>query len=126
LNKEEFYEYCKAFSTAKDKRDFFDRYYHADATFEHPLKGIFRGKEEIVNFWMGGHRGIHEIIKERNLLIDEDRVAAELDIEWHCTEDTDYLGQRKKGEVYYADCAAFYFFENKKIKKVKLYLHEKK
>jgi hypothetical protein len=126
MNRDEFLEYCELFSTSKDKGPLFDKYYHPDAEFDHPLKGIFRGREEIVTFWMSGHKGIHEVIRHENLLVDVDSMAAELLIEWHCTEDTDYLGPKKKGEVYYAGCAAFYRLENKKIKHVRLYLREKK
>jgi len=64
------------------------------------------------------------VLKAINVLIDGDRIAAEFVIEWHCLEDTDYLGSRKKGEVYYAECAAFYLLENDKFARVKLYLKE--
>lgn len=126
VNRDEFLVYCEQFSTSRDKGPLFDRYYDPDAVFDHPLKGVFRGKNEIVTFWMAGHKGIHEVLRHEKVLVDGDNMAAELLIEWHCTEDTDYLGPKKKGEVYYAECAAFYHLKNEKIHNVKLYLREKR
>ena len=123
MNKQEFEQYCEAFSTSRDKADVFDRYYDPEAVFEHPFKGTFKGKKAIVDFWTRGHEGIHEVIKPREALFDGDRIAVQVAIEWHCTKDTDYLGPRKKGHVYGAECAAFYGLKNGKITHVKLYLH---
>ena len=81
----------------QSKADFFDRYFDPDAIFEHPFKGTFRGRKAIIEFWTAGHKGIREVLKLRNALFDGDRIAAELLIEWHCLEDTEYLGPRKKG-----------------------------
>jgi hypothetical protein len=119
---EDFAEYLDIYNAKKDLGAFFDRYYHADATFDHPLKGVFHGRDEIVGFWSEGHAGIHEIIKDRSLVIQDDMVAADLIIEWHCTEDTEYLGPKKKGQVYNADCAAFYKLDGDKVRHVRLYL----
>jgi hypothetical protein len=119
-----FNEYCRQFNTSQDKSCVFDRFYDPEATFEHPLKGNFKGKAAIVGFWTQGHKGIHEVLAPVNVLIDGDRIAAEFRIEWHCFEDTEYLGARKKGEVYYADCAAFYHLRDNKFIRAKLYLKE--
>ena len=86
------------------------------------LKGTFKGKEAIVEFWTAGHKGIHEVLKPLNVLFDADRIAAEFLIEWHCLEDTDYLGPRKKGDIYFAECAAFYHLKKGRFARVKLYL----
>lgn len=118
----EFRRYCRAFSTTRDKAAVFDRYYTPDAVFEHPFKGTFRDKAAIVRFWTTGHRGIREVIKPRSILICGNRIAAELLIEWHCEQDTNYLGPRRKGEVYRADCAAFYKLRCGRFAHVKLYL----
>jgi len=126
MNKNEFEEYCRKFNSGSGKADVFDRYYDQGAVFEHPLKGTFIGKNAIVGFWTAGHKGIHEVLKPLNVLFDADRIAAEFLIEWHCLKDTDYLGPRKKGNVYYAECAAFYLMTNNKFTHVKLYLKEKK
>jgi len=126
MNRQEFEEYCNEFSSGSERADFFDRYYDPDAVFEHPLKGAFKGKKAIVEFWTAGHKGIREVLKPQNVLLDAHRIAAEVLVEWHCLEDTDYLGLRKKGHVYYAECAAFFHLKNGRFAHVKLYLNEKK
>lgn len=124
MDRERFLYYCRDFSSDMDKAGFFDRYYESDAVFMHPLKGTFYGKDDIVRFWSIGHRGIHEVLHPvpENILVQEGHIAAEFVIEWKCTEDTDYLGPKKKGEVYRAECAAFYQLRDDKIYRVKLYL----
>jgi hypothetical protein len=123
VNAQEFEDYCNKFNSRTAKAEVFDLYYDPDAVFEHPVEGTFKGKKAIVDFWTAGHKGIHEVLKPRNVLFDADRIAAELRIEWHCLEDTDYLGPRKKGDVYYAECAAFYHLKNARFTHVKLYLN---
>ena len=124
MDKLEFEAYCKEFSEGSDKAEFFDRYYDQNAVFEHPIKGTFKGKEAIVDFWTAGHQGIHEVIKPLNVLIEGNRFAAEVRVEWHCLEDTDYLGPRKKGNVYHAECAGFFHLKDGKIIRVKIFLNE--
>ncbi len=122
-----FDEYEKEFSNSKDKSAFFDKYYDPEAEFIHPLKGTFKGKQSLVTFWNSGkdsgHAGIHEVISFRNVVVQGDQVGAELDIKWECFQDTDYLGPRKKGDVFFGKCAAFYNFKNGKIRRVQLYLN---
>ena len=122
MNRLEFVAYCNEFNSEREKADVFDRYYNPDAVFEHPLKGTFKGKKAIVDFWTEGHKGIHEVLKPLNVLFDGDRIAAEFFIEWHCLENTDYLGPKERGSIYYAECAAFYHLKNGKFSHVKLYL----
>jgi hypothetical protein len=102
MTREVFETYCEAFNASTAKADVFDHYYDPGALFEHPFKGAFKGREAIVKFWTAGHKGIREVLRPANVLFDNDRIAAEFIIEWHCLEDTDYLGPRKKGAVYYA------------------------
>jgi len=127
LDEQWFKEYGEAFSRAKDKSAFFDRYYDLEVTFIHPFKGTFHGKDALVTFWNAGknagHAGIHEILHFRNVVAQEDKVAAELDIEWRCFEDTDYLGPRHKGDVFWGKCAAFYDLKDGKFIRVQLYLN---
>lgn len=125
MDRSTFDEYCRLFNTARDKASVFERFYDPDATFEHPFKGTFKGKDAIVGFWTQGHQGIHEVLKPLNVLFDVGKIAAEFQIEWHCLKDTEYLGPRKKGEVYFAECAAFYDLRDDKFVRVKLYLQER-
>ena len=59
----------------------------------------------------------------KNYISDEDRMAVELEIEWRCFKDTDYLGPRKKGDVFYGKCAAFYTLKDDKISHVQIHLN---
>jgi hypothetical protein len=124
---EEFEEYEKQFNNVSDKSEFFDRYYDPNAVFIHPYKGTFRGKSELVQFWNSGkgsgHDGIHELLHLKNFISVEGKMAVELDIEWHCFKDTEYLGPRKKGDVFWGKCAGFYQFTGEKISHVQLYLN---
>jgi hypothetical protein len=122
-----FEEYENGFNNAADKSAFFDRWYHPHAVFVHPIKGTFEGKEQLVGFWNcgknSGHKGIHEKLRLKNFISIDGKMAVELEIEWKCLEDTDYLGPRKKGEVFWGKCAAFYTLRDDKISHVQLYLN---
>jgi hypothetical protein len=127
MTKAQFEKYEDEFNNSSDKSDFFDRWYDPDIEFVHPIKGTFRGKEDLVRFWSCGkncgHAGIHEKLHLKNFISCEGKTAVELDIEWTCFEDTEYLGQRKKGDVFWGRCAGFYTFRDDKIVHVQLYLN---
>lgn len=127
MTQEEFKEYLDQFNNATDKSEFFDRYYDPNAVFIHPYKGRFEGKDELVRFWNSGkncgHDGIHEKLHLKNFISVEGKMAVELNIEWRCFKDTEYLGPRKKGDVFWGKCADFYKFSGDKISHVQLYLN---
>lgn len=127
FTREQFEAYEDEFNNARDKGAFYDRYYAPGAEFIHPVKGTFRGKDELVSFWNAGdgsgHDGIHEILHLTDFIATENRLAVQLHIEWRCFKDTDYLGPRKKGEVFWGKCAAFYTIADGKFTRVELYLN---
>ena len=127
LSVEQFEEYEDEFNNASDKSAFFDRYYDPNVVFVHPYRGTFTGKSDLVSFWNSGnnsgHDGIHEILHLTNFVPSGDKLAVELDIEWRCFKDTDYLGPRAAGDVFWGKCAAFYEFTGDKISRVQLYLN---
>jgi len=127
MTQEMFEKYENGFNNSPDKSNFFDRWYQPNAEFIHPVKGTFKGKEQMVGFWNSGknsgHTGIHETLQLKNFISIEGKMAVELKIEWKCFEDTDYLGPRKKGDVFYGKCAAFYTFRDDKIAHVQIYLN---
>ena len=124
MNAQEFNNYCRDYNESENKEAFFDKYYDQDAVFEHPVNGTFQGKKAILDFWTEGHHGIHEVLKPESFMEVGDRRAVEVKIEWHCHEDTDYLGSREKGRVYHADCAGFFHLKDGKIIKAKMYINE--
>ena len=127
MTQEEFEGYIHQFNNATDKSQFFDRYYDPDVVFIHPYKGTFKGKNELVRFWNAGencgHDGIHEKLHLTNFISVENKMAVELDIEWRCFKDTEYLGPRRNGDVFWGKCADFYEFTGDKISHVQLYLN---
>ncbi len=127
MTQEQFEDYEKQFNQASDKSELFDRYYNPNVVFIHPYKGTFRGKSELVQFWNSGkdsgHDGISEQLHLKNFVSVEGKMAVELDIEWRCFKDTEYLGQRRKGDVFWGKCAAFYTFTGDKINHVQIYLN---
>ncbi len=127
MTRDEFEDYENLFNNSADKDALFDRYYDPDVVFIHPYKGTFKGKDSLVGFWNSannsGHAGIHELLHLKNFVTAEDKVAVELDIEWRCMKDTNYLGARKRGDVFWGKCAAFYEFTNDKISRVQIYLN---
>ncbi len=127
MTKEKYEEYAKMFSESADKSALFDKYYHPDVTFVHPFKGMFKGKKELVTFWNSGkgsgHDGIQETLHLKNMISQENAFAVELDITWKCFKDTNYLGPRKKGNIFYAKCAGFFTIKDDKIYHVQLYLN---
>jgi hypothetical protein len=127
MTREQFESYEAEFNGSADKSAFFDRWYRSDAVFVHPLKGTFRGKAQVVGFWNSGqnsgHQGIHEILQLKDFIAVEGRFAVQLAIEWRCFEDTNYLGPRKKGDVFGGKCAAFYTLDGNKIAHVDVYLN---
>ncbi len=127
MTQPEFEAYEDEFNNATDKSAFFDTYYDPEVVFIHPYKGTFRGKDALVSFWNSGknsgHDGIHEVLHLVDFVSIEGKLAVELDIEWRCFADTDYLGPRKAGDVFWGKCAAFYDIPDDKITRVQLYLN---
>lgn len=127
LDEQRVTEHAEAFSRATDKSAFLDRYFDPDVTFVHPFKGTSHGEDALVTFGNAGknagHAGIHEVLHCTNVLVREDKVAAELEIEWRCFEDTDALGPRKKGDVFWGECAAFSDRKDGRCIRVQLYLN---
>ena len=126
--REQFEEYLSAFNSSEDKGAFFDRYYDPDAVFSHPPIGVFKGREEIVNYLNSGknegHDGVRETIKLREFISIEGKMAVEVDLEWNCFRDTDFLGPRKKGDIIHARCAGFFTFKENRIIHVELYVNQ--
>ena len=65
MTREDFIEYCKAFSI-RDFKNCFERFYSPDAVFENP-EGRHVGKEAVTTFWDAGHEGLHEMLVPRKI-----------------------------------------------------------
>ena len=79
MTEEEFIGYCETYSS-RNFEACFDKYYRPSAIFENP-EGKYIGKDEVTAFWYAGagREGLREtLVPPKNILITEDRVAAEL------------------------------------------------
>jgi len=94
----DFADYIRTFNTGDDAvlvRDF----YAPDIHFQSGPR-ILRGTDELLQFLNWAHDGIREIIRAQTVLRDENRIFAEIDMDFHATKDKpDFtFGALKKGE----------------------------
>ena len=89
--------------------------------------GTFKGNEQLVGFWNADtnscHDGIHELLHLRSFLAIEDRLAVELEFEWRCLKDTDYLGPRKANDVFWGHCVASNTLHHDELVRAFIYLN---
>ena len=94
----DFADYIRTFNSGDDAalvRDF----YAPDIHFQSGPR-ILRGTDELLQFLNWAHDGIREIIRAQTVLRDENRIFAEIDMDFHATKDKpDFtFGALKKGE----------------------------
>jgi hypothetical protein len=121
MDKEEYYQYVKDFNGG-DYRGFVAKYFAKDAYFENP-DTKHKGHEDISDFFYSSHKGVRETLRVENLLIGENKIAAELEAKMEVTADRpDYpLRPCKKGEAFIINIAAFYDVKDGKLSAVRVY-----
>jgi hypothetical protein len=121
MDKEQFLQYIEAFNKG-DHRAVFSTYYTEDAVFETP-DVVCDGRESIINFIIKGHTGVNENISVKNILIEGDRVAAELEAEMQVTADRPdhHIRPSKKGDLFKIYQCAFYDLKDGKFCNVRVY-----
>jgi hypothetical protein len=121
MNKENFLRYIQEFNKG-DYRKVFSTYYTKDAIFETPDIRC-EGQESIIDFIVKGHKGVQETISVKNILVEGDRVAAELEAEMRVTADRPdhHIRPSKKGEVFIIYQCAFYDIKDDKFFDVRVY-----
>lgn len=121
MNKEKFFQYVKDFNKG-DYRGFISTYFTEDAIFETPDVRC-EGQESIMNFFIRGHKGVNEVLKVKNILVDGNSIAAELEAEMQVTADRPdhHIRPSKKGETFIINQAAFYDIKDSKISHVRVY-----
>lgn len=99
-----------------------DRFYTDDIVFENP-DDIFRGKQAILDHFQVARDGIREIFTPLNILIEEDRIAVEMDVELLATKDKPDFPAKplRVGESIRRKVAAFYWVRDGKICSVAVY-----
>ena len=121
MNKEKFFQYIKDFNEG-DYRHFILSYFTEDAIFENP-EVRHEGRENIIRYFIKSHKGVHEVLRVKNILIDGNRIAAELEAELQVTVDRPdhHIRPVKKGETLLLTISAFYDLKDFKICHIRIY-----
>ena len=121
MDKETFLQYIESFNKG-DHRGVFTNYYTEDAVFQTP-DVVCEGRESIINFIIKGHEGVNEVLSVKNILIEDNRVAAELEAEMQVTSDRldHHIRSSKKGDSYKIYQCAFYDLKDGKFCHVRVY-----
>jgi ketosteroid isomerase-like protein len=115
----DFADYIRTFNTGDDAalvRDF----YAPDVHFQSGPR-ILRGADELLQFLNWAHDGIREIIRPQTVLRDENRIFAEIDMDFHATKDKpDFtFGALQKGEFTTVKFFVLYSLRDGKVARFK-------
>ena len=121
MNKEEMMEYFKVYNS-RDYNKAISVYYSEDAVFE-SADYKYEGKENIINFLTESHKGIEEVLQVKQILIDGNSVAAELEADLQITADKPdfHIQPVRKGDSIMLKMSAFYDIEDGKISHIRIY-----
>jgi len=121
MNKQGFFQYVKDFNK-REYTEFISTYFTKDALFETPDVRC-EGQESIIDFFIRGHKGVDETLKVKNILIDGNCLAAELEAEMKVTADRPdhHVRPSKKGETFIITQCAFYDIKDGKFCHVRVY-----
>jgi ketosteroid isomerase-like protein len=80
-----------------------------------------RGRKELLDFLVWAHDGIREIIRAKTVLTGENRIFAEVDMDFHATKDKpDFVfGALKKGEFLTVKFLVLYLIRDGKVAHLK-------
>jgi len=120
MNRDEMQEYFKLYTEDFEKA--VDLYYAEDIVFENP-DNIFNGRQAILDHFRVVRDGIKEIFTPLNIVIENDRIAAEIDVELLATKDKpDFpAGPLKEGDSLHRRVGVFYHIRDGKICNVNVY-----
>ena len=120
MNRDEMLEYFKLYTDDFEKA--VDLYYAEDIVFENP-DNTFNGRQAILEHFRVVRDGIREIFTPLNIVMEGDRIAAEIDIELLATKDKpDFAaGSLKEGESIHRRVGVFYHLREGRICKVGVY-----
>jgi hypothetical protein len=98
MNKQLFADYIDCFN--RDDFEGFGKYYADDVVLELGRKKQLRGRAAILDFYREVKARIRETLEIRNVIADEQGLAAEIATEFHALEDwPDFIaGPMKRGE----------------------------
>ncbi|HUA01044.1 MAG TPA: nuclear transport factor 2 family protein [Candidatus Aquilonibacter sp.] len=128
MDKQTFLRYVDHFN--HKRYDHVMAYYHPDVTIEYPATlsnpqapAITRkGRAGFLEQYVVLHQHCREALEVGDLLIDGDRIAAEMYTEFHFSKDyPDFLGRAvKAGDVYISTNWCIYNLEDDKFKRIRV------
>ena len=121
MNKEKMMQYFADYNSG-DYKKAISTHYTQDAVFESP-DYRFIGQESIIAFLTESHKGLSEVLRVLNILIDDDKVAAELEGDIQATEDKPnfHIRPLKEGDSFLLKMSAFYDIKDGKISHIRIY-----
>jgi ketosteroid isomerase-like protein len=112
-------KYIEAFNTGNDA-ELVERWFTEDCFFQSGARKI-RGRKELLDFLNWAHDGIREIIRAKTVLTGENRIFAEIDMDFHATRDRpDFVfGPLKKGEFHTVKFFVLYHIRDGRVAHLK-------
>lgn len=120
MDKAAMQQYFETYST--DFQRAIDTYYTDDIDFEYP-GGKLDGKEAVRAYFERVHQKFNEILRPVDLIIEGNKVAAEVEAELQALIDFPDFGGKpfNKGESQYTTYGIFYRLQDDRICRVKIY-----
>ena len=120
MDKEGMNQYFETYST--DFNRAIDTYYTDDIDFEYP-GGKYNGKDAVKAYFGKVHEKFNEILRPIHLIMEGDKVAAEVEAELQALIDFPDFGGKpfNKGESQFTTYGIFYGLRDDKICRVKIY-----
>jgi len=121
MNKEKMMKYFEDYNS-RDYKKAISIHYTQDAIFE-SADYKFTGQENIISFLTESHKGLSEVLRVFNILIDGNSVVAELEADIQAMVDKPdfHIKPLKKGDSIVLKISAHYDIRNGKICHVRLY-----
>lgn len=112
-------QYVETFNTGNDA-ELVERWFTEDCIFQSGARQM-RGRKELLEFLNWAHDGIREIIRAKTVLTGENRIFAEVDMDFHATKDKPefVFGALKKGEFVTVKFLVLYAIRDGKVAHLK-------
>jgi hypothetical protein len=119
MNKQLFADYIGSFN--RDDFAGFSKYYAEDVVLELGKRKTLHGRQSIIDFYREVKSRIRETLVIRNVVADEDGLAAEVATEFHALEDwPDFIaGPIAKGESIHIVSWVFYTIVNGRFQHIR-------
>lgn len=121
MTKQDILKYFEEYNTG-DYEETIKKYYTPDAVFESPDYKL-EGNDKIIQFMTESHKGMTEIMQLKNVLLDGNQAAVEIEAVIRVFEDRPnfHIRPLKKGDSITLRMVAIYGISGDRISSVKLY-----